>query len=107
VLRRQDVEHARDLERAEWNRRWAEEERVRAEAERIRQQEQERREKLEVAAESWAKAQRIRAYVDAVERAGVGSCESAEWILWARDHANRLDPILNPTGAAGEEDTDC
>jgi hypothetical protein len=103
VLRQQDVEHARDLERAEWHRQWAEEERVRAEAERLQVEEQARRDRLEANAETWAKAERIRAYVHAVERAG-SVADMKQWTSWAREHADRMDPILSPpTGEDDEE----
>ena len=87
------------LERERCLREWQEEERRRAEAERRRQEEERRRQELERQAEAWAKAQLIRAYVDAVERGAVErglnvspESELGRWLPWAREQADRFDP---------------
>jgi hypothetical protein len=62
--------------------------------------EQARLDELRAAASNWAEAQRLRAYLQAVEasvlqRHGVidpGS-ELAQWLTWAREQADRLDPL--------------
>ena len=73
--------------------------RAAAEAERRRQEEERRRQELERQAEAWAKAQFLRAYIDAVERESAErglsvfpESELGRWLPWARDHADRLDP---------------
>lgn len=96
------VAEAKRVERLERERRlreWQEEERRRAEAERRRQEEERRRQEIERQAEAWAKAQFIRAYVDAIERAAVEQgltvspeSELGRWIPWARGQADRSDP---------------
>lgn len=52
--------------------------------------------KLEQDAESWHRAERIRAYVSAVKpgQAGVLTAEQSEWVRWARACADRLDPLV-------------
>lgn len=51
--------------------------------------------KLEEQAESWRRAEQIRAYVAAAERCAgaLSSREQAEWVEWARAYADRLDPL--------------
>ncbi len=85
-------------EREETARREAE--RRRALAEQARREEEERRRVLERQADSWAKSQRLRAFIDEVERRanakGVSVAADRElgaWIAWARQHADRLDPL--------------
>lgn len=77
--------------------------RQRALIEQRRREEEERIRILECQAESWAKAQQLRAFVDEVERranakgASVApGTELGQWIEWARRHANRLDPLMKP-----------
>jgi hypothetical protein len=43
--------------------------------------------------QAWRGAKRLREYCDAMEAAHGEHPESAEWIGWARDFANRLDPL--------------
>jgi hypothetical protein len=65
-----------------------EEHRRQAEAEKTRA------EHLEAAAARWHRARQVRLYVDAVEIAAAPEdAEKAEWIAWARAHADRLDPL--------------
>lgn len=53
--------------------------------------------RLEQDAETWQRAQTIRAYVDAVEakarRTGTSDNEQAQRIAWARQQADRIDPL--------------
>jgi len=75
-------------------------ERQRALAEQARREEEERRRVLEHQAESWDKSRRLRAFIDEVERRanakGVSVAADSQlgaWIAWARQHADRLDPL--------------
>ena len=88
-----------EREREEAARREAE--RQRALAEQAQREEEERRLVLERQAESWTKSQRLRAFVDEVERrakvkevSGAPDSEIGAWIAWARQHADRLDPLV-------------
>lgn len=88
-----------EREREEAARREAE--RQRALAEQARREEEERRRVLERQAASWAKSQRLRAFIDEVERRAnakgvslVPNSELGAWIAWARQHADRLDPLV-------------
>lgn len=85
------------------------EEQLRCEAERRhqeeaqkRQEELARRQALEQEATNWAKAQQLRAYLEALEDRLItkhGEIESGSqadrWLTWAHQHANRLDPLRN------------
>lgn len=48
---------------------------------------------LEVESGRWEQAQRVRRYLDAMERAYGELPETAEWIAWGRAYADRLDPL--------------
>lgn len=95
-----ELERTRRLEREELDRRFREE-RARAEELRKRQRdEMARLQQLETEVSNWRKAQEIRAYVSAVESDAVASDGSIEpgsdlanWISWARSHADRFDPL--------------
>ena len=78
------------------------EQRRRQEEERKRQQELASRQKLEQEAASWAKAQQLRAYLAALKNmlnAKHGEIQSGspadQWLAWAHQHADRLDPLVN------------
>lgn len=85
------------------------EEQLRREAERRRQEEVQkrqeelaRRQALEQEATNWTKAQQLRAYLAAVKdrlHAKHGEIESGshadQWLTWAHQHADRLDPLRN------------
>lgn len=43
--------------------------------------------------EGWQQATAIRAYCDAIQQAHPGDRPAAEWITWARLHADRIDPL--------------
>ena len=98
-----DAKRARRLQREREERERQEAERRRIEAERQRREELERRQLLERQVESWTKAQQVRAFVDEVERRAQAKdkltepgAKLAEWIAWARRHADRLDPLKPP-----------
>lgn len=85
------------------------EEQIRREAEHRRQEEELKRQqelagrqKLEQEASNWAKAQQLRAYLAAVKdrlHAKHGEIHSGsqadQWLTWAYQHADRLDPLIN------------
>ena len=98
-----DAKRTRRLQREREERERQEAERRRIEAERQRREDLERRQRLERQVESWTKAQQVRAFVDEVERRAQAKDKStepgaklAEWIAWARRHADRLDPLKPP-----------
>ena len=84
------------------------EERLRREAERRRQEEAIRRqeelvrlEALEQEAANWAKAQQLRTYLSALKDmlttnhgAIQPGSQADQWLIWAHQHADRLDPLV-------------
>ena len=90
----------KDLE--EWRRKW-QMERLQREKEALRRAEEKRHlELLEDQADYWAKAERLRAFISAVEQSGIervlkGENEIGiqEWLSWARRHADRIDPLVS------------
>jgi hypothetical protein len=96
-----DLEKKRRLEIEERKKRWQEELEARQEMERQRQEEQKRLQDLENQALRWAKATQLRAYIVEVEGKANGSDLPAEeqerlasWLRWAREHADRIDPLI-------------
>jgi hypothetical protein len=85
-----------ELMRRETERREAEEalrqQRIREEAElrRLRAEEQQRTKALEDQALRWHQAQALRLYVIAA-----ADENGAEWVAWASEHADRIDPLTN------------
>jgi len=86
-----------------------EQERLRKEKEKREREEQEKIQKLERDVDAWYKAQRIRNYVQAVreefiQRGGSISngCEFEQWLNWAIQHANNIDPMMNGRPAKGQ-----
>lgn len=87
--------------------RWQEEARLRREAElqqmeedRRRREEEEQRKHLEAQAEIWVRSRNFRSFLEAcehkmIEQLGGVTPDSpeAEWLEWARRHADRLDPL--------------
>jgi hypothetical protein len=101
------VTEAVDQQRARAAR--ADHERRAAEAEKRRWEEAERVRDLERGVGAWIKNQRLRAYIAEVENAGrrdggieAGS-ELEKWLVWAKAHANRTDPINGVKTSAGRE----
>ena len=106
VRRKRHEEH---LERQRL--RWEEEARLQREHDEKQQKEMERLKALEAEVHNWKRAEGIRAYVAAVETnaaRGDGRIELnsdlGQWIAWARQKADWLDPILNPECPALDED---
>jgi hypothetical protein len=96
-----DLEKKRRLEIEERKKRWQEELEARQEMERQRQEEQKRLQDLENQALRWAKATQLRAYIVEVEGKANGNDLPAEeqerlasWLRWAREHADRIDPLI-------------
>lgn len=65
-----------------------------------REEEKRRRKKLEEEASRWQKSQKLRRYIEEVKRkaearslTGEEREEIEDWLDWAREHADRLDPI--------------
>lgn len=53
---------------------------------------------LRAQVESWEEADRIRRYCAAMDAAHSDNEAAAAWLAWAREHADRIDPLLNPPG---------
>lgn len=90
----------RRRQQEEQERQWAEERKRREEEERRRREEEERVKQLESAMSAWHKAQRMRAYVTAVEETAIKksgpvdpNSELGRWLTWARNHIAKVDPI--------------
>jgi hypothetical protein len=98
-----DEEYASEIvkekERAEWHRKFQEEQRRREEVERRRKAEEKRIADLEGMAERWHKAERIRRFIACVEERASRQgpldpqSELGQWIQWARQHAQQIDPM--------------
>lgn len=85
---------------AAWQREWDAQQRREREAARAKETQRQLRADLVRATTSWEQATRLRAFCDDVERAM--SCWSDErqaagvkWLKWAREQADRLDPLVN------------
>jgi len=76
--------------------RWAEEKKKREERERLARIQTKKAEKLISDANSWHKAEQVRAYIRQMESLPEISAELAEWIEWATLYAKRTDPLNNP-----------
>jgi hypothetical protein len=96
-----DLKRQRRLEDAERERRRQEDLKTMQELERRRQEELRRLQDLENQAVRWTKAAQLRAYVAEVEKKACSSDLPAEeqelvtsWLRWAREHADRIDPLI-------------
>jgi hypothetical protein len=99
-------ERAQDLERERRNRQWREEQRQREEEERRQREEEARRRALEQQVVDWYQSRRIRRYVNAAHRTAIQrhgtlepDCELAQWLSWARQYADQLDPLAGEAAA--------
>jgi hypothetical protein len=77
-------------------------EKLRKEEERKQQIEEQNRCRLEESSQAWFDARRLRRFIRACEvllQSGGGSLPAEgwqrEWLAWAREHADRLDPMTN------------
>ena len=102
LIRVAEVGKARRLKCEQEERLRHEAEQRRQEEERKRQEEVARRQRLEQEATNWAKAQQLRAYLAALKdrlHAKHGEIQSGspadQWLAWAYQHADRLDPLAN------------
>ena len=96
-----DLKRQRRLEDEERKRRRQEELKAMEELERRRQEKQKRLQDLENQALRWTKASQLRAYIAEVEKKASGSDlpteeqeRLANWLRWAREHADRIDPLI-------------
>jgi hypothetical protein len=96
-----DLEKKRRLEIEERKKRWQEELKAREALERRRQEEQKRLQDLENQALRWAKAIQLRAFIaEDEQKSGEGGLPPEErerlkrWMEWAREHADRIDPLV-------------
>jgi hypothetical protein len=55
-----------------------------------------RAQRLEEQAVAWRQAELVRRYCDALEAAQGHDPHAAEWLAWARSHADSLDPLTKP-----------
>jgi hypothetical protein len=111
--RRRREEEARRREEEERRRRECEAEalRLRQELQRKQQEEQARVDRLLTDAAAWRQSQVLREYIAAVERAAMSrdgrveeGGETARWLAWAREQADRLDPFaLSPPSVLDEK----
>ncbi len=100
IIKIADCKRRERLEREEEHRRWEEERQRRAEQERLRQIELEKRSMLEKQAQQWEQSQQIRAFIEfvrekamKVEQVGFDRSQLDDWVSWAGEHADRLDPL--------------
>lgn len=95
------IKKARDLEREERERQWAEERRRQEEQDKLRREEAARLKALEEEALAWHRSNQIRTYVEAVRETAVhhrdgdmlSDSKLHDWISWALQQADRLDPL--------------
>lgn len=100
----EEWKHKRELEEAERREQF----RLRLEKQRLAEEEQLRVEALHVDAERWQKSDLLRRYVEAkrknaLEKTGVIEDELDQWLRWAENQADRLDPMVaSPTSILDE-----
>jgi hypothetical protein len=85
------------LERQRQEEEWKREREEREARQREIEQEKERQRQLEIDAVNWAKARKIRQYIKAVKvNYGIDELaeEQANWIFWASNYADSIDPLL-------------
>lgn len=91
---------ARRLKQEEEARLRQEAQRRREEEEQLQQAERNKRQALEQEAANWTKAQQLRTYLSAVKELVIAKhgeiqpgSHADQWLTWAHQHANRLDPL--------------
>jgi hypothetical protein len=96
-----DLKRQKRLEDEERERRRQEELKAMQELERRRQEELRRLQDLENQALRWTKASQMRTYIAEVEKKASrsdlpteGQERLANWLRWAREHADRIDPLI-------------
>jgi hypothetical protein len=101
ILATSEALQLRKLQQEEEARRREEDHRKQVELERIRQEEEARKRLLEEQAETWSKSKRLHLFIDActaeLSKNGetVPESPAGRWLLWARTHADSLDPLKN------------
>jgi len=100
-----EVRRVQRLQREQEERIRQEAEHRRQEKERKRQEELAKRRALEEEAADWAKAQQLRTYLAALKAMLISKhgeirqgSEADQWLGWAHQHADRLDPCLERLG---------
>jgi len=83
-------------ERAQWQREWEEEQRRLQEMRRLALIEKKKTEKLTQDASNWMLACQIRSYLHELEKMQSDVNGLSDWIAWARDYVNQLDPLVQP-----------
>lgn len=99
------------LEREEWHRQQEVEKRIKEEAEKQNKEEAERRNQLEQMAKTYTTSQYIYDFVDVIEhhqdQLDLKEDEKLKfkaWIIWARNHADRLNPVKQMVKKILDED---
>jgi len=97
--KRAEEEKRREEERRQRELYWREQERLRYQESMRRAKEEARRKKLEDVATNWQRASMLRSYLDRREEFFGGvvgtddeKAQISEWLLWARQYADSLDP---------------
>ncbi len=101
-LAREEMWRKREEERQRQEQERLRQEALHKKAERLRQMEEENRDSLEAAAQNWREAKLLRRFIRVCE----GELEKDRkptatdswhdrWLIWAREHADRLDPMTN------------
>lgn len=101
ILFKYSLKVKREREKNEqWNKEWKEKQRAIKEKERKWELELKHRDHLEEQAELFTKSQYIYQFIDDIQRTGNDlkldkkqRDKLLEWIVWAREHADRLDPV--------------
>nr|WP_053128165.1 MULTISPECIES: hypothetical protein [unclassified Pseudomonas]MBY8946651.1 hypothetical protein [Pseudomonas sp. SH10-3B] len=84
---------------------WAEEDRERTQTAREDEIQRRLRQSLVTHTEQWERAERLRRFIKAVElrQEAMPSPDQAKaWLAWAREQANRLDPLQQELGEVTE-----
>lgn len=90
-----DVRKERRIERARQKEEWERERIRRAEMQRLAEIEQEKTKKLTSDVTNWELAQRITAYLDALDQLSPNIEGLSEWTSWARGYAKAINPLEN------------
>lgn len=84
------------IKRERQHRIWEEQRRRYDEQERLRRLQEKRIEKLASDVERWHQACRIQRYIEALEGISQDVDGLAEWISWAKQYADLIDPLRQP-----------
>ena len=89
---------AHRLEMTRWERERQEQERRRWEEQERRRKEEEKIKKLETLVANWHRSEKIRQFLSEIEKAAAENQDKhtgdlTEWLSWARDYADSIDPI--------------